>query len=102
MEIEHEITALKQDLIGTAYDIEHTPHLRAVVRRNAYDFQSHARVEAWTELGWKEVRSRQIKNCAIAAHSYATVTNTDDTWETALAADLDMLLDLGRTFFAQP
>ena len=49
-------TRSQQDLllvrIGTASGDR---KFRATIRRNAYDFQGHGRVEIWTPAGWTEV-----------------------------------------------
>jgi hypothetical protein len=86
-----------QSLWGDVIDAEHTPHLRASVRRNAYDEQSHSRVEAWTEHGWKEVYDEPITATAVSAFSYHS---RDGAWEATMLTDLERLLDIGRSFFA--
>jgi hypothetical protein len=68
---------------------------RASIRRNAYDFQSNARVEWWGPNGWVTVLTRSIQETALHAHTYVA---KDGTWESdALASCERLLFDASTT-----
>ena len=91
-----------QSLHGKAIDSTHEPKLRADIRRNAYDDQSHARLEAWTEEhGWETVRSHPITAMKIAPHSYTDPRRDDLTWRRTMTRDLAGLLEWGYNFFKE-
>ncbi len=46
--------------------------LRVRIERNAYDFQSHAKVELWADDKWQPVTSMTIGECKCAVVSYVT------------------------------
>jgi hypothetical protein len=50
------------------HDNGHT--LRVDIRRNAYDEQSHARVERWSGTKWEFVWDKPISACACQTTSY--------------------------------
>jgi hypothetical protein len=108
------IWVAKQSLNGSLIDSTHEPKLRAVIRRNAYDEQSYARVEAWTADGWSVIHSVPITDLPIAAYDYVyggwdrdhfagTVLGRAGMpfWEEAMATDLVSLIDFGKRFFAR-
>ena len=89
-----------QSLHGKAIDSTHEPKLRANICRNAYDDQSHARLEAWTEEhGWETVRNLPIQGMSVATHSYVDPRRDDLPWRRAMTVDLLDLLEWGRDFF---
>lgn len=68
---------------------------RARIRRNAYDFQSYAVVETWTDSGWTQVHGvRDLSTLSIMGYSYVT---RDEAWKTAIARDAKRLLELAAT-----
>ena len=72
----------------------------ASVERNAYDFQSHAHIGAWTaEAGWRVIRSVPIEEMLVFKHSYVTPQRDDVAWRMDMGVDLDNLLHWGREFF---
>ena len=62
---------------------------RAKIERNAYDFQSFARVFFWTKDGWTTVCSRPIEGCAMQKHSYG---EQGTSWHATARADLEAML----------
>jgi len=63
------------------------------VERNAYDFQSNARVSVWTsDQGFEHLASVGIEDCEIFAFSYQA---KQGTWEATMSRDLDRMIDLG-------
>lgn len=62
--------------------------LRVRLHRDAYDFQSYARVERWDGSKWHEVATRPIKTCACHAASYVA------------AADIALFRTDAETLFA--
>lgn len=72
--------------------------IKAVVERNAYDFQSNARVSVWTsEKGFEHLASVGIEDCEIFGFSYQAKPGT---WEVAMSKDLDRMIELGRQVLA--
>ena len=70
--------------------------VRARIRRNAYDEQSFAILEAWTDAhGWVEVTTRPIGDMEVSRFSHVT----REDWTASMVLDLDMLLDLAGDFF---
>lgn len=51
------------------------------IRRNAYDFQSFAKVELWNGSEWKGVYSEPITACACKSISYVQSGITDTAFE---------------------
>lgn len=66
--------------------------IKALVRRNAYDFQSEARVMVLTEVGFEHLASLDITETDVAAFSYG---NKAGQWEAAMSQDLDRLILIG-------
>lgn len=69
--------------------------LRAEVKRDSYDFQSYARVSAWTtKEGWAVVTTIPFESTAMkAASPYAP--SPMNTWPATAKKDLDKLIALG-------
>lgn len=87
----------RQSLKGSLIDINHTPHLRATVNRDAYDGQSWSDVEVWTENGWASIQRFPITELRIKNYSYVS---SGDEWKAAMRDDLNDLLNYGREFLA--
>jgi hypothetical protein len=75
--------------------------MRATIRRNSYDEQSYARVEAWMPgTGWALVLTRTIHECPdVAALSYVLKPGDRD-WENRMLAACDWLLAEAEGMFA--
>lgn len=73
--------------------------LRARVRRNAYNAQSFAAVDAWTtEAGWAPITSTPIDDTRIVRFSY--VDRSSDWVAPAIADAADLLAEAVRFFAA--
>lgn len=100
MTVTTDIYDTPHDLRGVSIDSGHQPKLRADVRRNFYDDQCYARLEAWTtEKGWTLIRNLPIKGTAIFRHHSVEPGMGRDEWRVAMQSDLDWLLDFGRQFY---
>lgn len=70
---------------GSLTDYSEATPVRAVIKRDAYDFQSHGAAQAWTPNGWTDIQRFPIDRFAIKDTSYAS---SDGTWETVMENDL--------------
>ena len=95
--IEYSLINGSQSFVGEAIDMDHVPRLRARIKRDSYDTQSHAVVESWTDSGWKEISRRPIGDQGIV--TYAS-RRAREEWEPAMRAALGSLLLIGRRFFS--
>ena len=67
--------------------------LRANIRRNAYDHQSYANIEKWSdERGWLVIASHAITEYPGARASYVTKELSDD--------DFEAFIETARKLFA--
>lgn len=112
-----QIYATRQALNGVLIDTEHVPHLRATIKRDSHDNQSHARVEAWTtECGWQTIHSVPVTSLPIGEYSYSYGSYDRETyessgsvlrragyvyWEDQMRYDLNALLAYGWKFFGE-
>ncbi len=72
---------------------------RARVRRNAYDSQSYAVVERWTDAsGWENITTRPFSSTRIRSFSY--MERDEQEWREAIALDLLELIEEAVGFFA--
>jgi hypothetical protein len=93
-----EVWRARHSLVGRAVDSGHAPPLRARVVRDAYDFQSYASVEVWSDHGgWMQLDRLPIDRISVVAHSPAA---HDGRWEDSMRSDLQSLIAHGRSFFA--
>ena len=79
----------KQSLVGFRTDYHGSVPVRAVIERNAYDFQSYARAEVWTAHGWVTIQQFPIGQFSVAAKSYVSKPGE---WEHLMQDDLAALL----------
>lgn len=78
--------------------VAHTKLLRANIRRNAYDDQSYARIEQWSdERGWMVVASHPIAKLPCAKVSY-THKELDDDKQDLFIQTTDFLFGIGERF----
>lgn len=108
-----EIYSASQSLHAVLIDATHDPKLRARIKRNAYDNQSTAVVEAWTtDGGWKVIHSVPITALDIAAYDYVYANWDRDHyrrtvngkagmpfWTDVIEADVRALMDYGYSFY---
>jgi hypothetical protein len=87
-------TEIRQyDILGVG-----TPRLRANIRRNAYDFQSYARIEKWSETqGWLVISEHYITEFAVAECSY-TQRDLTTEYEDMMRYSADRLFEIGEAF----
>jgi len=80
------------------YSNKQVHRLRANIRRNAYDNQSHANIEKWSdERGWVIISSHPITDYPCVKVSYVTkeLTDNDHEWFIQTAEEL---FTIGVTF----
>ena len=80
------------------YSTKQVHLLRANIRRNAYDNQSYANIEKWSdERGWVIISSHSITDYPCAKVSYVTkeLTDNDHEWFIQTAEEL---FTIGVTF----
>jgi hypothetical protein len=78
-----------QSLEGCLTDYSRSAPVRAVIRRDAYNFQSYGAAQTWADNGWVEVQRFPIHMFAISAASYVS---RDGEWEHLMEADLTQLV----------
>lgn len=67
--------------------------LRALVKRDAYDVQSYAKVYAWTaKEGWSHVTSIPLERTEVRKRAYV---ERGDEWRASARKDLDALVNAG-------
>lgn len=71
-----------------------TLRLKAIYRRNSYDFQSQACVQVWTDAGWKTLLTEAPDQYDIFDCHPAGIRGTD-FWKAPMSMALAMLLDAG-------
>lgn len=72
--------------------------LRANIRRNAYDHQSYANIEKWSdERGWLVIASHAITEYPCARASYVTKELSDDNF-VAFVETARELFAIGKDF----
>ena len=79
---------------GSLTDYSGATPLRAVIKRDAYDFQSHGTAQAWTSDGWTDIQRFPIDRFAIKDTSYVS---KDGTWETVIESDLLSLIEYAHS-----
>lgn len=79
----------RQSLHGSSTDYCGEIPVRAVVKRDAYDEQSHGVAQVWTAEGWTDVQRFPVSVLAVAGCSYVS---RDGEWEDAMVHDLDGLV----------
>lgn len=82
----------KQTLHGERIVHRNGKTIKAIVERNAYDFQSAAYVEVLTEIGFQFLASLDISETEVSAFSYGSRAGQ---WEAAMGRDLDHLILIG-------
>lgn len=96
--VEYNIYLGTQSLNGEAIDMEHSPRLRARIKRDSHDSQSFVIAESWTAEGWKEITRRPIS--AVAVADYSCYGPDKESWKPVMTSDLDSLLTFARDFYA--
>lgn len=100
-----EVWYSNQDIRGELIDSDHSPKLKASIRRNAYDFQSSADLYAWTDKGWSPILSRPIERCRVFNFSYVQWDMAGGKHQPAIIAavgdDLSDLMQRGYDFFKE-
>lgn len=71
--------------------------IRARITRDAYERQSSAIVQAWTDTGWTLITSKPPRDMTVFQFTYGT---RDDNWMHAMLYDLIKLAELGQRILA--
>lgn len=80
------------------YSNKQVHRLRANIRRNAYDNQSYANIEKWSdERGWVIISSHPVTDYPCAKVSYVTKELTDNDHESFIRT-AEELFAIGVTF----
>lgn len=94
--IEQRVYANFQTLCGWRICELRSRRLRAVVERNAYDEQSFAKVENWTERhGWVLITTLPIGELPIFQNNYGEARRPDSSWNAHMNLSLTRLIELG-------
>ena len=80
----------QQSLNGSLTDYTGPVPVRAVVKRDSYDFQSYGIAQVWTVEGWADIQRFPINRLAISGKSYVA---EDGEWETIMEEDLIALVE---------
>ena len=79
----------RQSLEGCLTDYSNSTAVRAVVKRDAYDAQSHAIAQAWSDNGWVDIQRFPVQALAVKSCSYV---DRDGDWEHVMEKDLTELV----------
>lgn len=80
----------QQSLEGQQTDYTGAVPVRSVVKRDAYDSQSHGIAQVWTANGWADIQRFPINRLSISSKSYVT---KDGEWEAIMEEDLIALVE---------